>query len=182
VALKAVVPGLLHKSDLGGVLLGVTGADAVRAGYATLRERFGDPLRGVLVQPMVPAGVETLVGVVSDPTFGPLVVFGAGGVVTDLLGDRAARLAPVTDLDAAAMVREVRTSALLFGYRGATPADHAAVEAVLLRVGALAEALPEVAELELNPLVVHPSGCVAVDARVRLAPRAAADPYLRQLR
>lgn len=182
VALKAVVPGLLHKSDLGGVLLGVSGDEAVRRAYRSLQERFGDPLRGVLVQPMVPSGVETLVGVVSDETFGPLVVFGAGGVITDLVGDRASRLAPVTDLDAAEMVRELRSSALLFGYRGAAAADHAAVEDVLLRVGALTEALPEVAELELNPLVVHPSGAVAVDARVRVVPRQPADPFLRRLR
>ena len=182
VALKAVVPGLLHKSDRGGVLLGLSGDEAVRAGYGSLRDRFGADLRGVLVQPMVRSGVETLVGVVTDATFGPLVVFGAGGVVTDLVGDRAARLAPLTDLDAAAMVRELRSSALLFGYRGAEPADHAAVEDVLLRVGALAEMLPQVAELELNPLVVHPSGCVAVDARVKVVPREAADPFLRSLR
>ncbi len=182
VALKAVVPGLLHKSDRGGVLLDLADSKAVGAAYGTLSERFGAELRGAVVQPMAVPGVETLVGVVSDAVFGPLVVFGAGGVVTDLLGDRATRLAPLTDLDAAAMVRGLRSSPLLFGYRGAAPSDHAAVEDVLLRVGALAETLPEVAELELNPLVVYPSGCVAVDARARIVPRVPVDPYLRQLR
>jgi acyl-CoA synthetase (NDP forming)/GNAT superfamily N-acetyltransferase len=182
VAMKAVVPGLLHKSDEGGVLLGLAGEPAVRDAYAALRERFGATLGGVVVQPMIPAGVETLVGVVSDPTFGPLVVFGAGGVITDLVGDRISRLAPVTDLDAAEMVRGLRSSPLLFGYRGAAPSDHAAVEDVLMRVGQVAESLPEVAELELNPLIVHPEGCIAVDARVKLVPREPADPYLRRLR
>jgi acyl-CoA synthetase (NDP forming)/GNAT superfamily N-acetyltransferase len=181
VAVKAVVPGLLHKSDRGGVILGVDGEGGARAAYATLRERFGPDLTGVTVQPMVAPGVELLVGVVSDPVFGPLVVLGAGGVATDLLADRAYRLAPVTDTDAAAMVRSLRSSPLLFGFRGAEPADHAAVEDVLLRVGRLAETLPEIAELELNPLVVHDKGCVVVDTRVRVLPRQPADPYLRRL-
>lgn len=182
VAMKAVVPGLLHKSDSGGVLLRLGDEDAVRAAFRDMRERFGDTLRHVVIQRMVPAGVETLVGVVSDATFGPLVVFGAGGVVTDLLGDRVSRLAPVSDLDAAQMVRGLKSSPMLFGFRGAPAADTAAAEDVLMRVGRLAETLPEVAELELNPLVVHEHGALAVDVRIKVVPREGGDPYLRRLR
>ncbi|WP_222853533.1 bifunctional GNAT family N-acetyltransferase/acetate--CoA ligase family protein [Fodinicola acaciae] len=182
VAMKAVVDGMTHKSDAGGVLLGRDGASKVRSGYEQLAATFGERLRGVAVQAMAEPGVETLAGVVSDPVFGPLVVFGAGGVTTDLLADRAVRLAPVTDVDAAEMVGGLRVSLLLSGYRGAAPADTAAVRDCLIRIGRMAELLPEVAELDLNPLVVRPDGCVAVDARVRILPRVQQDPLLRRLR
>jgi acyl-CoA synthetase (NDP forming)/GNAT superfamily N-acetyltransferase len=182
VAVKAVVPGLIHKTDRGGVVLGLVTALEVRSAVQELELRFSGQLDAVTVQRMAGPGVEVLAGVVSDPTFGPLVVFGAGGVTTDLTGDRTARLAPITDLDAHDMVRGLRISPLLSGYRGAAPLDHRAAENVLLRLGALAEAIPEIAELELNPLVLHESGAVAVDARVRIVPREPADPFLRRLR
>jgi acyl-CoA synthetase (NDP forming) len=119
---------------------------------------------------MVAAGVEMLVGVVNDPSFGPVVACGAGGTAVELLRDVEVRIIPLSDVDAAAMVRSLATFPLLDGYRGAPPADVAALEDLLLRVGALVEAHPEVAELDLNPVMVLPrgQGAVVVDARVRI--------------
>jgi acyl-CoA synthetase (NDP forming) len=165
VALKAVVPDLVHRTDKGGVELGVTDADGLAAAYGRLAGRFGAELTGVLVQPMAAPGVEVLVGVVSDPMFGPLVVFGAGGVQSDLWNDRAARLVPLTDVDAAEMIGSVRVAELLRGFRGAPPADTDALRDLLLRIGRLAEMVPEIAELDLNPVLVHPDGYTLVDAR-----------------
>jgi acyl-CoA synthetase (NDP forming)/GNAT superfamily N-acetyltransferase len=182
VVLKAVVPGLTHKSDRGGVLLDLAGPDAARDGYRRLAATFGHQLAGVLVQPMLTGGVELLAGVVSDPEFGPLVVLGAGGTGTDLLDDRAYRLTPLTDRDAGQLVTGLRCSPLLTGYRGGPPTDTAALRDVLLRVGRLADTLPEVCELDLNPLLVRPDGCNALDARIRVAPRELPDRFLRRLR
>jgi acyl-CoA synthetase (NDP forming) len=123
---------------------------------------------------MVPEGVELLLGVVHDPLFGPVVACGAGGTATELLKDVAVRLTPLTAADAAEMVRSLATFPLLDGYRGAPPADVAALEDVLVRLGALVEAHPEIAELDCNPVRVLTEGAVVVDARVRLesvAPR-----------
>ena len=122
-----------------------------------------------------------LVGVASDPTFGPVVAVAAGGTATELLGDTAVRLTPLTDRDAHAMVRELRTFPLLDGFRGAPRADVDALEQVLLRISALMEAHAEIAELECNPLVVSTSGAVAVDvrARVQAAPARPPEPSLR---
>jgi acyl-CoA synthetase (NDP forming) len=136
---------------------------------------------GFIVQAMAEPGVELLVGAVSDPTFGPVVAVAAGGVATELLGDSALRLTPLTDRDAHDVVRELRTFPLLNGYRGAARVDVAALEQVLLRLSALMEAHPEVAELECNPLVVSPGGAIAVDvqARVEVTPLRAPEPSLR---
>jgi len=130
----------------------------------------GHQVERFLVQRMVAAGVEMLVGVVNDPSFGPVVACGAGGTAVELLRDVAVRITPLTDVDAAAMVRSLATFPLLDGYRGAPPADVAALEDLLLRVGALVEAHPEVAEMDCNPVMVLPrgQGVVVVDARVRV--------------
>ena len=113
-------------------------------------------------------GLETIVGVVQDASFGPLVMFGLGGVATDVLGDVAFRILPLADVDAFELIRSVRAAPLLFGYRGRPAVDVAALEDVLLRVGALADAIPELAELDLNPVVVSGRGVVAVDVKLRL--------------
>ncbi len=179
VALKAVAEGLLHKSDAGGVQLGLEGAEQVRAGARAIRRAVsgaGHHLEGMLVQPMAPAGVELLMGVVHDESFGPVIACGAGGVNAELLRDVAVRITPLTDLDAAEMLRSLRTFALLEGYRGTARCDVAAVEDVLLRLSALVEAHPEVAELDFNPVLVGPEGASIVDARVRLATVAAPRP------
>jgi acyl-CoA synthetase (NDP forming) len=167
VALKAIVPGLLHKRDAGAVRLGLVGATAAARAARDLRRALG--AERFLVQAMVPAGVEMLVGVVADPSFGPVVACGAGGTAVELLGDVRVALAPVAQAEAGAMIRGLRTFPLLDGYRGAAPADVAALEDVVVRTGALADAHPAIAELDLNPVIVSPDGAVAVDARIRVA-------------
>jgi acetate---CoA ligase (ADP-forming) len=172
-ALKGVAPGLVHKTEAGAVRLGLAGADQVRAAAAEVAAAVaaaGHQVERFLVQRMVAAGVEVLVGVVNDPSFGPVVACGAGGTAVELLRDVAVRITPLTDVDAAAMVRSLATFPLLDGYRGAPPADVAALEDLLLRVGALVEAHPEVAEMDCNPVMVLPrgQGVVVVDARVRV--------------
>lgn len=171
VALKATVPGLVHKSDAGAVRLGLTGAAQVTRVAGDLKAKFaaaGTPVDGFVVQRMAPPGVEMLVGVVSDERFGPVVACAAGGTAAELLGDVQVRLAPVADSEAAQMVRALRTFPLLDGYRGAAPVDVRALEDVVVRTAALAAAHPEVSELDLNPVVVAPSGALIVDARVRV--------------
>jgi acyl-CoA synthetase (NDP forming)/RimJ/RimL family protein N-acetyltransferase len=182
VVLKAEVEGLVHKSDAGAVKLDLRTSDEITSAYAELTAAFGNDLRRVLVQPMLAGGVETLVGVVQEPIFGPLVVFGLGGVATDVLGDRAARLTPVTEVDAEGMIRQVRAAPLLFGHRGSAAVDTDSLADLLLRVSRLADDLPEVAELDLNPVIAMPDGVTAVDVRVRVSPAVPADPFLRQLR
>ena len=134
------------------------------------------------VQPMITGGTEIIIGVAQEPVFGPLVIFGLGGIATDVLADHAARLAPLTDTDADELIRSIRSAPLLPGYRGAPPADLAALREILLRVSRLADDLPEVAELDLNPVIARPDGVFAVDARIRLSPAEPLDPFLRKLR
>ena len=127
-------------------------------------------------------GVEVLIGVAAEPVFGPLVVFGLGGIATDLLGDHSARLSPLTDTDARELISSVRAARLLQGYRGQEAVDTDALAEVLLRVSRLADDLPEVAELDLNPVIARADGCQAADARIRVVPAEPADPFLRKLR
>jgi acyl-CoA synthetase (NDP forming) len=160
VVVKTAQAGV-HKTESGGVAIDLRDSDAVREAA----QRIGAPL---LIQPMVRSGVEVLVGAVQDPMFGPLIALGPGGTLAELIGDAAFRLTPLTDYDAQELVRTGKAGDLLAGFRGATPADREAVEDLLLRVSQLAEDLPEVAELDLNPVFAGPSGCVIVDARVRI--------------
>src|SRR5262249_38943880 len=129
----------------------------------------------VVVQPMLSGGVEVMVGVTLDPLFGPLVAFGLGGVHVEILADVCFRVAPLTDRDAAEMVRAIRGYRLLEGYAGHPPADVAALEEVLLRVSRLAEEVPEISELDLNPVFALPPGqrCRVADARVQVRPASA---------
>ncbi len=182
VAIKADVPGLLHKSGAGAVRLDLRSPGDVRRAFEDLAAKFAGRLTGVLVQPMVTGGVEVIMGVVQEPVFGPLVVFGLGGVATEVLGDHSARLAPLTDADAGDLIRSIRAAPLLLGHRGAPAADLAALSDALLRVSRLAGDLPEVAELDLNPVIARPDGVFAVDARIRVTSQLAADPFLRRLR
>ncbi len=182
VVLKADVPGLVHKSDAGGVELGLRTEADVRAAFRRLAERFGGKLRKILVQPMIGGGTEVIVGVADDRLFGPLVVFGLGGVATEVLADHAARLTPLTDVDADTLIRSIRSAPLLLGHRGSPAADLRALRDLLLRVSRLADDLPEVTELDLNPVIARPDGVFVVDARVKVAPYAPQDPFLRKLR
>ncbi|MBV9896398.1 MAG: GNAT family N-acetyltransferase [Chloroflexi bacterium] len=171
-ALKVVAPGLLHKSDAGGVLLHLGDARAVELAATRMSEAVTDATgktpSGFIVQRMAPPGVEMLVGVVNDPQFGPTIACGAGGTLVELLKDVSVRLTPLTRGDAASMLRELRSFPMLNGYRGAQPSDVGALEDVLLRIGALAEDHPAIAELDCNPVIVSQSGAIVVDARVRV--------------
>jgi acetyl coenzyme A synthetase (ADP forming)-like protein len=182
VALKAGSGDIVHKTDVGAVHLGLGSADDVRAAFREMHDRLGDQMGGAVVQPMTEPGIETIVGVVHDPSFGPLVLFGMGGTAAELVRDTATRIVPVTDVDARELVRALRTSPLLFGYRGATPADVSSLEELIIRIGILADTLPQVAELDCNPVIVSPSGAVAVDVKVRLEPAPATRAEVRALR
>jgi acetyl coenzyme A synthetase (ADP forming)-like protein len=170
VVVKASGPKILHKSDIGGVKLHLATADEVRDAVDDVRATLGRDLDCVVVQPQVSAGVELIVGVTHDRTFGPLVMVGLGGVAVELLGDRQFRVLPVTDVDAAELIRSLRGSALLFGYRSQPAADVAAIEDVILRVARLAADLHEIAEVDLNPVLARPDGATVLDARVRVVP------------
>ncbi|MFD0899158.1 bifunctional acetate--CoA ligase family protein/GNAT family N-acetyltransferase [Actinomadura sediminis] len=182
VALKAHVPGVVHKTAAGALQLDLHGDKDVRGAFRRLADRFGGDLEGVVVQAMADEGVEVLCGAVQEEVFGAVVVFGAGGIDTDALADRAARLAPLTAQEADDLIREPRLSVLLLGHPARAVGDVGALRDTLLRLSRLVADHPEIAELDLNPTIVRPDGVVAVDARVRVAPRSTWDPYLRRLR
>ena len=173
VALKVLNPSVLHKADVGGVLLGVMpdgAADAYRRLSAQLAAH-GLSLTAASVSPMARPGTEVIAGITNDPVFGPLVAFGLGGFLVELLDDVSFRLLPLTDRDATSMIQRTRAGRLLEGYRGAPPQDIPAVEDLLLRLAALAESEPRVLEVDLNPVIVHKQneGLTIVDARIRIA-------------
>jgi acetyl coenzyme A synthetase (ADP forming)-like protein len=171
VALKAASPTLIHKSDAGGVALDLATADAVHAAFERMQEALGDEVMGgAVVQPMITPGVELLAGITHDPQFGPLMVFGAGGTAAELQRDTVLRIPPLTDVDIDEMLHGLRTSPLLFGYRNAPPTDISTLADVLGRLGRLADDLPEIADLDCNPLVASPTGVVALDVKLRIAP------------
>ncbi|WP_030184487.1 bifunctional GNAT family N-acetyltransferase/acetate--CoA ligase family protein [Streptomyces violaceorubidus] len=176
VALKATAPHLRHRADLGGVRLELADEEQLRRAYAELTELFGAPaeLRPV-VQGMAPRGVDTVVRAVIDPAAGAVLSFGLAGAATQLLGDMAHRLIPVTDRDATSLIRSIRTAPLLFGWRGSAPVDAAALEELLLRVSRLVDDHPEVVAVTLEPVVVAPRGLSVLGASVRLAPPPARD-------
>jgi acyl-CoA synthetase (NDP forming) len=181
VVLKAEAEGLVHRTDTGAVRVDLRTAEEVAEGYRTLAADFGPRLRRVLVQPMLTGGVEVLIGVAQEPVFGPLVVFGSGGVATEVHGDHVTRLTPLTDADAGEMIHAVRAALLLAGHRGTPPADTAALADALLRVSRLADDLPEVSELDLNPVIARQDGVYCVDVRVLIRPAEPRDPFLRRL-
>lgn len=172
--------GGLHKSDLGGVHLGLGDEAELRAAVAHLQTLDAGP---VLLQPMIGAGTELIAGAVHDPQCGPIVMVGAGGVLTDVLEDRAFGLAPLTDTEAEELIGRLRSARLLDGYRGAPFVSRPVVADVLVRIGALMDDVHEIAELDLNPLICRGEGVLAVDARIRVAePPLHPDPLVRQLR
>jgi acyl-CoA synthetase (NDP forming)/GNAT superfamily N-acetyltransferase len=182
VVMKATRPGLIHKSELGAVRLGLSNESAVPEAYQESARSLDEAEPQVALQRMVQTGVELVVGVAHDSLFGSLIMVGLGGVQTDLLGDRRFRSVPLTDRDAAAMWRELRAAPLLTGYRGMAAMDTDALEQLLLRVARLAEDFPEVSELDLNPVVAVPAGVAALDAKLKLEPvEDEPDAYLRSL-
>ncbi|MER5292914.1 GNAT family N-acetyltransferase [Streptomyces pharetrae] len=176
VALKATAPHLRHRADLGGVRLDLADEEQLRRAYAELAGLFGTPeeLRPV-VQAMAPRGVDTVVRAVIDPAAGAVLSFGLAGAASQLLGDMAHRLIPVTDREAASLVRSIRTAPLLFGWRGSAPVDTPALEELLLRVSRLVDDHPEVVAVTLEPVVVATEGLSVLGASVRLAPPPARD-------
>lgn len=173
VALKGSGASILHKTDLGAVALSLANEKAVTDAGEAMRNRLGDDLDGYVVQRMAASGVELLAGVTTDPGFGPLVIFGAGGTAAELLKDRVVRPAPLAASDPAAMVRGLRISPLLDGYRGAACIDHVPLEALLVCLGQLADQVPEIAEIDLNPIIATPDALNVVDLRIRAVPNVA---------
>ena len=176
VAIKVKSPDVVHKTDVGGVRLGLASEEEAARAFDEIRASVAKALprarfEGVTVEPMVAGGIETIVGMSRDPLFGPVVLFGLGGVAVEILRDVSVRVAPITDRDAEEMVGEIRGSALLRGYRGAPPTNTASLIDLLHRVSRLASEHPEILELDLNPVVVFPGTrpCFAVDARMRIA-------------
>lgn len=182
VVLKLAAAGV-HKTDVGGVRLGITCEADLRAACADIAAAVSAAAPELLVQPMIRGGTELIVGAVHDAQFGPLVMLGAGGTLADIVDDRGFRMAPLSEADADELIGSLRVSRLLDGYRGAPVVPRAMVRDVLVRVAALAADLPEIAELDLNPLTCRADGVLVVDARIRVAPvPPIRDPLVRQLR
>lgn len=190
VVLKVLSPDVTHKSEVGGVALGLDSEAAVREAFSRLERNLSDKMpaarfEGVAVQPMARPGVEMLAGIVRDDRFGPLVVAGLGGILVEILKDTATRLAPVDAAEARAMLGELRGRAILDGLRGEGPADVEAMVALLVKLSELAVSEPAIGEMDLNPVALHPSGLTVLDARILLAQRterAAPDGAIRSAR
>ncbi len=183
VVLKVAAGAIVDKSERGGVQLNLRSATEVAAAYEAMENRLGDVMINAIVQSMVEPGIEAAIGVVADSRFGPVVTVGLGGMLGDLIADRAFHLLPMTAEDAARQIRSLRMAPLLSGYRGTPPADVSALEDMVLRAAAMAADIPELAELDMNPVIVTADGAIAVDIKVRLqsAP-APSDPLARNLR
>ena len=173
VVMKIESPDIVHKTDVGGVVVDLRTAEEVRVEYDAMvnRVRNAEPeaeINGVLLQPFVRGGRETIIGGTTDPTFGPLLMFGLGGVYVEALKDVVFRVHPLTDLDAEQMVKSIRGYPVLQGIRGEPPSDEEAIRDVILRVSQLMGDNPAISELDINPFLVQPEGGVALDARVRI--------------
>jgi len=173
VAVKLLSSTITHKTDVGGVVLGLKSKSEVKKAFRDIKDRLvqigrKSEMEGVTVQRMVEGGVEAIVGVTQDPSFGPVLMFGLGGVYAELLKDVAFRLHPLTDLDARELVGSVKMAKLLEGFRGTPPSDTQALENLILRVSALVGDVPQIAELDFNPVKVMPKGegYWVVDARI----------------
>jgi succinyl-CoA synthetase beta subunit len=171
VVMKILSTDIEHKSDVGGVVIGLGGREAVEAAYVKMLADVGGAapaarLDGVLILKMVPPDREVIVGVVQDATFGPVLMFGLGGVLTELVSDISFRAIPLTEPDARELIAETRAPRYLGAFRGRPPADTEALVGLILAVSRFVEAHPEVDQLDLNPVIVGPTGAVAVDARM----------------
>ncbi len=169
--LKVVSPDVTHKSDVGGVRLGLDSPEAVAAAFgeivAAVKKHEPDArIEGVAVQKMARPGIEVIIGMSKDPQFGPVLMFGLGGVLVEVLEDVAFRIVPLEPRDARQMVREIKGFPALQGFRGQEPADLEALEKLILKLSAFVEAHPEIEELDLNPVFAYKDGAIAVDARI----------------
>jgi acyl-CoA synthetase (NDP forming) len=173
VVLKIASPDISHKSDAGGVKVGLKNKDDVASAYkeimASVKQKFPEAkIEGVSVQNMARPGTEVIIGMTKDAQFGPVLMFGLGGVWVEVLKDVAFRIVPLTRRDASDMIKEIKGARLLEGYRGSEPANIAILEDMLLKVSEFVEKTPEVKEMDLNPIFVYKDGAIAVDARVVL--------------
>ncbi len=174
VVMKIVSTDIAHKSDVGGVVVGVENASAVRRTFKQINDRVKKAapkakVDGIAIQAMAKPGTEVIVGATTDPQFGPVMMFGLGGVFVEVLKDVSFRVVPLEDRDAQQMVREINGLPLLQGARGTAKADLAALEKMLIQVSDFVAEHPEIAELDLNPVFAYPKGAIAVDARIVLA-------------
>ncbi|MBI3952933.1 MAG: acetate--CoA ligase family protein [Chloroflexi bacterium] len=175
VVMKIDSPDITHKSDVGGVKLNLHDEAAVRGAWGAIMDAVKKAapqarINGLTVQKQARPGVEVIIGMTKDPQFGPVLMFGLGGVLVEILKDVAFRIVPLTQRDAAQMVREIKGFPLLQGYRGSEPADVACLEGLLLRLSDFVDKHPEIREIDLNPIFAYKDGAVAVDARVILEP------------
>jgi len=173
VVLKIASSDVVHKSDAGGVKLDLKNATQVEKAYreimASIKEKFPKAsIGGVSVQPMAKPGVEVIIGMSKDAQFGPVLMFGLGGILVEILKDVSFRIVPLVRRDAREMIREIKGYPVLEGYRGKEPANVSALEDMLLKVSDFVEKNPDIKELDLNPVFAHRDGAVAVDARVVL--------------
>jgi acetyl-CoA synthetase (ADP-forming) len=173
VVLKINSPDVVHKSDSGGVKLGLANASQVGKAYSeiisSIRQAYPKAqIQGVSVQPMAPPGVEVIIGISTDPQFGPVIMFGLGGIMVEVLKDVSFRIVPVTARDAREMIKEIKGYPILEGYRGHKPASVTALETLIVQVSQFVEKNPHIKELDLNPIFAYPDSAVAVDARIIL--------------
>ncbi len=175
VVLKVISADVIHKSDSGGVRLGLANSTQVGRAYSDIMSSVMQrhpqaTIQGISVQPMAPPGIEVIIGMSTDPQFGPVIMFGLGGVLVEILKDVSFRIVPVTTTDAGEMIREIKGYPVLAGFRGQKPASIPALEELIVRVSRFIEENPQVRELDLNPVFAYEDKAVAVDARVVLAP------------
>jgi acetyl-CoA synthetase (ADP-forming) len=173
VVLKIVSPDIIHKSDIGGVIIGLNTAKDVRSAYKQImsnaKKHAPDAqIIGVLVQEMAPSSTEVIVGAIKDPQFGPAMMFGLGGIFVEVLKDVTFRVAPITEEEAREMITEVKAYPLLKGYRNLPPADTNAIVKILLNASKLVMEYQQIKELDLNPIMVYEKGAKTVDARIIL--------------
>jgi acetyltransferase len=171
VVLKAVAPGVVHKTDVGAVRVDIRSAPELDAAYGEMIRRMGEAhidLEGVLVEKFVKGGRETIIGMSTDPSFGPILMFGLGGIFVEVLQDVSFRLAPLSEVDATEMLTSIRGAKLLDGFRGNAAVDRGAVREAIQRISQLVVEHPEIAELDINPFLAFPEGGLAVDCRVAL--------------
>ncbi len=173
VVLKIVSPDVVHKSDVGGVIVNLRSEEEVKRAYDKIIEnvRSHKPnakIEGVLVQEFAPSGVEVIIGLIRDPQFGPTVMFGLGGVFVEIFRDVSFRVAPLSDLDAEEMIKEIKSYKILAGYRGSPPVDIDSLKDALIKVGQIGLDVEEISEMDLNPVIAYPEGIKVVDARIIL--------------
>lgn len=171
IVLKIVSPQILHKSDAGGVIVGIENDQGIRDGYKKILKnakayKADAEITGILVQEMAPKGTEIIIGTTTDPTFGPTIMFGLGGIFVEILKDVSFRVAPINIIDAREMIKEIKAYKILEGARGMPPSDQETLANILVKVSVMIMDCPEIKELDMNPVLAYPNGARIVDARI----------------